>query len=151
MLRQLNLADKEKMLSLISDSGMFAEEEVSYMAETFEATQDSALWFGAFNQEEQMTGVAYCVEMEMTNATWNVLMLCVHPEYHRQGIGKALMVLMEQTLQQQSQRLLIVETSSTDDFATARQFYSAIGYEQQGTIKHYYDQNDHKETFIKLL
>ncbi|WP_408688935.1 GNAT family N-acetyltransferase [Vibrio sp. TBV020] len=78
-------------------------------------------------------------------------MLLVDPEYHRSRIGRDLMQLMESTLTKQGQRLLIVETSSTDDFQTARSFYSAIGYAQQGAIEHYYDDNDHKITFIKRL
>ncbi|EPM7999735.1 GNAT family N-acetyltransferase [Vibrio vulnificus] len=150
MLRQLQLADKEKMLELVNKTQMFEAEEVSFIADTFEAESSEAIWFGKFD-DELMIGVAYCVPMEMTNATWNVLMLLVDPEHHRSGIGRALMQLMESTLIKQGQRLLIVETSSTDDFQTARSFYSAIGYAQQGAIEHYYDDNDHKITFIKRL
>ncbi|MGR4021701.1 GNAT family N-acetyltransferase [Vibrio harveyi] len=150
MLRQLQLADKEKMLELVNKTQMFEAEEVSFIADTFEGESSEAIWFGQFD-DELMTGVAYCVPMEMTNATWNVLMLLVDPEHHRSGIGRNLMQLMESTLTQQGQRLLIVETSSTDDFQTARSFYSAIGYAQQGAIEHYYDDNDHKITFIKRL
>ncbi|MFM2591252.1 GNAT family N-acetyltransferase [Vibrio sp. TBV020] len=115
-----------------------------------ERESSEAIWFGKF-ENELMTGVAYCEPMEMTNVTWNVLMLLVDPEHHRRGIGKDLMQLMESTLTKQEQRLLIVETSSTDDFQTARTFYSAIGYAQQGAVEHYYDDNDHKITFIKKL
>jgi len=150
MLRQLQLTDKEKMLELVNKTQMFEAEEVSFIADTFEAESSDAIWFGKFD-DELMTGVAYCVPMEMTNATWNVLMLLVDPEHHRSGIGRDLMQLMESTLTKQGQRLLIVETSSTDDFQTARSFYSAIGYTQQGTIEHYYDDDDHKITFTKKL
>ncbi len=150
MLRQLKSDDKAAMLSLVANSAMFSDDEVAYIADSFQSEQDGAIWFGSFNAD-QMNGVAYCVPMEMTNSTWNVLMLLVHPEHHRKGIGKALMQLMEQTLIEQSQRLLIVETSSTDDFETARNFYRGIGYSEQGAIEHYYDNNDHKITFTRLL
>ncbi|WP_158264525.1 GNAT family N-acetyltransferase [Photobacterium rosenbergii] len=150
MLRQLQLTDKAKMLELVNKTQIFAPEEVSFIADTFEGESSEAVWFGKF-EGERMIGVAYCVPMEMTNATWNVLMLLVDPEHHRRGIGKELMQLMESTLTQKGQRLLIVETSSTDDFRTARSFYRAIGYAQQGAIEHYYDDDDHKITFIKRL
>ncbi|GAL35309.1 histone acetyltransferase HPA2 and related acetyltransferases [Vibrio maritimus] len=150
MLRLLQLTDKEKMLELVNKTQMFEAEELSFIADTFEEESSEAIWFGKFDNE-LMIGVAYCLPMEMTNATWNVLMLLVDPKHHRSGIGRDLMQLMESTLTKQGQRLLIVETSSTDDFQTARSFYSAIGYAQQGAIEHYYDDNDHKITFIKRL
>ncbi|MGU3163646.1 GNAT family N-acetyltransferase [Vibrio cholerae] len=150
MLRQLQLADKAKMLALVTKTQMFEAEEILFIADSFEANTNGAIWFGSFDNE-QMTGVAYCVPMEMTNETWNVLMLLVDPDLHRSGIGKALMRLMESTLTEQGKRLLIVETSSTDDFQTARAFYHAIGYSKQGTIEHYYDNDDHKITFTKKL
>ncbi|KXF82909.1 GNAT family N-acetyltransferase [Enterovibrio coralii] len=150
MLRLLNPADKAEMLALVAKTQMFEKEEVSFISDTFENSSGEAIWFGAF-QNEQMAGIAYCVPMEMTNETWNVLMLLVDPEHHRKGIGKALMHLMEDTLSAQGKRLLIVETSSTEDFQTARSFYEAIGYSKQGTIEHYYDDNDHKVTFTKRL
>ncbi len=150
MFRLLQATDKEQMLTLVTHSQMFSEDEQAFIADTFDNVNEQAIWFGAFDGEV-MTGVAYCMPEEMTNATWNVLMLLVHPEHHSKGIGKGLMRLMEQTLSEQSQRLLLVETSSTDDFTTARAFYNAIGYSQQGVIEHYYDDNDHKVTFIKKL
>ncbi|WP_047049754.1 GNAT family N-acetyltransferase [Vibrio mexicanus] len=127
MLRQLQAADKDKMLTLVSNTQMFEADEIAYIAESFDETKSEAIWFGKF-ADDQMIGVAYCVPMEMTNRTWNVLMLLVDLKFHRQGIGKALMNLMEQTLAEQGQRLLIVETSSTEDFQTARAFYHGIGY-----------------------
>ncbi len=150
MIRKLNSADKASILSLAKKSQMFEAEEIDYIGESFDNSQQSTLWFGAF-EGESMIGVAYCEPMEMTNKTWNVLMLLVDPENHRKGIGKALMSLMEETLSEQSQRLLLVETSSQPDFEVARNFYRAIGYLEWGVIEHYYDQGDHKLTFTKAL
>lgn len=150
MLKQLEATNNKQLLELVRHSNMFSDDEIDYIVEAFESNQNDAIWFGSFNGK-QMTGVAYCVPMEMTNATWNVLMLLVHPEHHRQGIGKSLMQLMEQTLAAQSQRLLIVETSSTNEFEVARAFYTGIGYIKQGIIENYYDDHDHKVTFTKTL
>ncbi len=78
MIRTLQTNDKASVLSLVTGSGMFSAEEASYIATTFDQSQESAIWFAAFEQDS-MTGVAYCMPMEMTNSTWNVLMLLVHP------------------------------------------------------------------------
>ena len=150
MLQQLTMEHKPAMLALVAATAMFSEEEIAYIADSFDQSQGSAIWLGAFDQE-QMVGVAYSVPAEMTHGTWNVLMLLVHPEQQRKGVGNALMQLMAKMLQQQKQRLLIVETSSTDAFQQARDFYTAIGYSQQGTVEHYYDNDDHKVTFSNKL
>ena len=150
MQRQLQSADKGKMLELVNRTQMFELDEVSFISDTFDNSSNNALWFGDFDNE-QMVGVAYCEPMAMTNATWNVLMLLVDEKYHRRGIGKNLMQLMENTLTLEGQRLIIVETSSKEEFKIARAFYDAIGYSKQGVIHDYYDDNDHKVTFIKKL
>ncbi len=62
----------------------------------------------------------------MTNGTWNVLMLLVDRDRQRQGHGSALMSYIEQTLRDRGERLLIVETSSLDEFEPARKFYSTL-------------------------
>ncbi len=150
MIRTLQPDDKASVIALVHASGMFSEDEADFIATIYDQGQTSAIWFGAFEQDT-MTGVAYCMPMEMTNRTWNVLMLLVHPEHHRQGIGQALMRLMEQTLADQSQRLLMVETSSGEEFETARQFYRAIGYQRQGTVEDQDDDGDDKLTFTRKL
>ena len=144
------LRDKDALLSLVASAQMFSEEEQLVIADTFVPLDHQTLWFGSY-LEDKMIGVAYCYPMEMTNRTWNVLMLLVHPDFHRQGIGRDLMVLTEKTLSERQERLLLVETSSTDAFDGARSFYQALGYDQQGLIHNYYDDNDHKVTFTKRL
>lgn len=150
MLERLQIEHKTALLALIAATEIFTQEEIDYVGNTFEQSQEYAIWLGAFDGD-MMTGVAYCAPIEMTNAAWNVLMLMVHPDYQRQGIGKALMAKIASMLQDLEQRLLIVETSSTDNFQYARDFYQAIGYVQQGTIADYYDSDDHKVTYSKLL
>ena len=150
-IRKLTKEDKPSISALMSSTQMFQDEEIAFVIETFDGNYNTAIWFGSFDANNKMNGVAYCVPMKMTNSTWNVLMLLVSPEYHRSGIGKSLMRHIEKTLSDQSQRLLVVETSSTDDFDIARKFYSAIGYSKQGVIEHYYDENDHKVIFTKKL
>lgn len=56
----------------------------------------------------------------------------VHPEYHRRGIGKALLAKAERYLQQQGKEYLQVKTISAADsspsYAKTRAFYEAVGF-----------------------
>ncbi len=150
VIKALNIQDKAAMINLASNMQMFAEEEITFIAEIFDNKNNDSIWLGAFVQDA-MVGTAYCAPMEMTNKTWNILMLLVHPNHRRQAIGKSLMQEVENILSVQNQRLIIVETSSTDNFKTARDFYEAIGYIGQGAITDFYDNNDHKITYTKLI
>jgi len=54
-------------------------------------------------------------------------------------------------LKKQGVRVLLVETSGTDDFVRTRSFYEQIGYETEARIRDYYDAGDDKIVFRKAL
>ena len=78
-------------------------------------------------------------------------MLLVNPDHQGQGYGRALMNYIEQTLLERGERLLIVETSSLDDFESARRFYSKCGYNEEARIRDFYAEGDDKIVFSKTL
>lgn len=95
--------------------------------------------------------VTYCAPEQMTNGTWNLLLIAVHPDYQSGGIGRQLMSHVEAILKKMGVRVLIVETSGTDDFERTRSFYEQIGYDNEGRIRDYYDAGDDKIIFRKAL
>lgn len=48
-------------------------------------------------------------------------------------------------------QVLIVETSSTDQYARTRQFYSKQGYVEEARIRRFYGPNDDKVVYWKLI
>jgi len=87
----------------------------------------------------------------MTNGTWNLLLIAVHPEHQSQGIGKQLMLYVEHILRDLGVRVLLVETSGTPEFSRTRSFYEEIGYNKEACIRDYYDDGDDKIVFHKTL
>ena len=57
--------------------------------------------------------------------------LLVHPRYRRRGIGRALMVDLEQRARQAQRRLLTLDTRTGDH---AEPLYAALGYQRVGII-----------------
>jgi hypothetical protein len=47
--------------------------------------------------------------------------------------------------------VLIVETSSTDQYARTRDFYRQHDYDEEATIREFYGPDDHKVVFWKSL
>lgn len=48
-------------------------------------------------------------------------------------------------------RTLIVETSSTDQYADTRRFYAGLGYDEEARIRSFYGPDDDKIVFWKSL
>lgn len=136
----------------LAKTNHFDSEEIEVIEETLNNYLDGNskdLWFTATFDEP--VGVIYCTPEPMTQGTWNILMLLVSPKHHRKGYGRALISHVEETLRANSARLVIVETSSLDDFKGARAFYLKCGYMEEARISNFYAAGDHKIIFSKEL
>lgn len=63
-----------------------------------------------------------------------VMKLMVHRAARRRGIGKALMLALEDAARRANRRLLVLDTRPGDP---AEQLYLALGYARAGVIPHY--------------
>ena len=95
--------------------------------------------------------IAYCAQETMTDGTWNLLLIAVHPDRQSEGIGARIMTYVEDRLSAEDVRVLLVETSGTDDFIRTRAFYSKLGYNEEARIREYYGVGDDKIVFHKYL
>jgi ribosomal protein S18 acetylase RimI-like enzyme len=87
----------------------------------------------------------------MTDGTWNLYLLAVHPQHQGQGLGAALVRQIEQDLRSTGARVLLIETSGVPDFAGQRGFYTRLGYHQEARIREFYAPGDDKVVYCKLL
>ncbi|MEL6842860.1 MAG: GNAT family N-acetyltransferase, partial [Bacteroidota bacterium] len=67
------------------------------------------------------------------------------------GIGSKMMAFLENHLRSQGKRILIVETSGTEDFELTRKFYLKLGYQQEAVIRDFWEEGDDKVIFWKKL
>jgi ribosomal protein S18 acetylase RimI-like enzyme len=152
MIRKTKPDDSPALLTMIESSGQFDAgglEHVKATLEAYLAGTSEDLWFTA--EEGEPVGVAYCAPEPVTNGTWNLLMLWTRQDKHRQGYGSALVKHVEDALRERGVRLLIVETSSLDDFAPARNFYERCGFQQEARVKNFFAQGDDKLIYTKPL
>lgn len=75
----------------------------------------------------------------------------VHPEFQRQGIGSAILKQTEVFALERGYRKLFIETYDHSDFAVARQFYTACGFESVGNIENYLSDASRMMVYLKLL
>ncbi|MEO0439459.1 MAG: GNAT family N-acetyltransferase [Pseudomonadota bacterium] len=119
------------------------------MAGFLQGTADREYW--KVHGLSRPDAVAFYRPEEMTDGTWNLLLLAVDPASHGQGIGVEMLEHVEQHLTGLGQRLLLIETSGTADFAATRQFYRKCGHEEEARIRDYYEEGDDKIVFRKRL
>ncbi|MEJ2397083.1 MAG: GNAT family N-acetyltransferase [Gammaproteobacteria bacterium] len=75
----------------------------------------------------------------------------VDPDYQRQGIGRRLLAMLEQQARARDYRKLFIETYDHPDFARARAFYEACGFERAGEIAEYLHDSESMLVYLKRL
>jgi ribosomal protein S18 acetylase RimI-like enzyme len=95
--------------------------------------------------------VAYCAPEPMTEGTWNLLLIAVHPDRQGKGYGGAIMRYVEQALAENGERVLLVETSGLPSFEKTRAFYRKLGYDEEARIRDFYKAGEDKIVFWKAV
>jgi len=139
-------------------AGMFTLDEVDFFDEMFGGFLDGSLeghrWVVAVDADRAVRGAAQFAPEPFSDRLWNLYFLAVAPSHQGRGIGQTLVGAVGSELTQlgeASARVLIVETSSTEQFAGARAFYSHLGFDEEARIREFYGPDDHKVTFWRSL
>lgn len=158
MIRPTTPDDTPALLALADAIGLFPPEQLEELGEMLsdyfneDSNEDSdrdRLWITDEDDNDGPVGVAYCEPERMTDQTWNLLLIAIHPDRQGQGRGAALLCYVEQTLAAQGARLLLVETSAS--FDRTRAFYRKCGYDEEARIRDFYSAGDDKIVYRKAL
>jgi len=146
--------DTNALLALAEAIGLFESNQIEELAQMLnqhfsDETNSGGLWFT--DNENELVGVAYVAPERMTEGTWNLYLIAIHPNYQRQGRGAALLSHIEQMLAERDERVLLVETSGLKDFEYVRAFYRKSGYDEEARIREFYKAGDDKIIFRKAL
>ncbi len=149
--RPAQASDIPALTRIVEEIGLFPPEMLPDMIAPFlEDAAGGDLWLVA-EADGQPAGLCYAAHEQMTEGTWNMRALGVVPGHQRSGIGAALTAAVETALRDQGQRILIVDTSGTDDFAPARAFYARQSYREAARLPDFWAKGDDKVTFWKDL
>lgn len=146
--------DAAALMTMIEAVGLFPPEEIKEVSEMLGGYLDGSLGgeqFWVVDDDEGFAGAAYYAPERMTEGTWNLYMLVVHPQRQGGGRGASLVRYVEQALAARGERLLLIETLGTEEFAPQRAFYSKLGYEIEARIRDFYFAGGDKVIFRKNL
>ena len=98
-------------------------------------------------------GVGYvCVgRTPLTQSTWHLYWICVHPAAQGRGVGRCLQSAAEAFVIARGGERLLLETSSTPVYATARAFYERAGYAVVGRVTDFYRPGDDCVMYCKAF
>ena len=143
-------ADLPALQVVLDQTGLFPSEMLPDMIAPAFAGESEAFWLSC-HLDGSAVGLCYTAPEALADGTWNMLALAISPDLHGRGMGTALVEAAERHLKRKSQRILIVDTSSTDDFALTRKFYAKNGYEEEARIRDFWSAGDDKVIFRKAL
>lgn len=78
----------------------------------------------------------------LTQGTYDLYWIAVHPHARGRGVARALMAHAEAEVKSSGGRLLLLETSSSDAYAPARALYASCGYALEATVRDFYAPGD---------
>jgi len=150
--------DLPRIKAIAVAAEMFTVDEVAIFDEMFGGFLDGSMeghqWLVVTNDNGAVTGAANYAPEPFSDRMWNLYFIAVRPDQQGQGLGRALMAQAEAELTAMGDataRVLIVETSSTPQYALTREFYNKIGYDEEARIREFYGPNDDKVVFLKSL
>lgn len=149
--------DREAILRITRAAGVFTAEEHAVVEELWEAAQTqgaegSGYFFTVYRSPSgEVAGYTCFGPHAMTEGTYDLFWLAVDPTAQGSGIGAALIEDVEARVRRRGGRLLVIETSDSDDYAPARRFYSRQGYSHEATLRDFYKAGESLVYFTKHL
>jgi ribosomal protein S18 acetylase RimI-like enzyme len=133
--------------------GLFTAEEVSVALELIDDAARDREGYRALVAEEAGRVVGYvCYGLTpMTDATWDLYWLVVHPAERGRGVARALVAAMEAELRALGGRQVRVETSQLDQYGAARACYERLNYPVVARLPDFYRPGDDLLIMLKRL
>ncbi|AFY97053.1 GNAT family N-acetyltransferase [Chamaesiphon minutus] len=155
MIRSIEPDETSAALALAAATGLFQPHETEVLAQMLSEhfngeTDRQDLWL-VDDDDDELVGIAYVAPERMTEGTWNLYLIGIHPDRQRQGRGAALIAHVEQMLAKRGVRVLLVETSGTESFEYVRAFYRQSGYDEEARIREFYTAGVDKIVFRKAI
>jgi GNAT superfamily N-acetyltransferase len=143
------------LLEILVGCQMFRPDEIQVAAEVLdEALRDGIAGHYRVLVAEadgQPVGWSCHGRVPLTDATYDLYWIAVHPSEQGHGVGRALLAEVERLLVQAGARWLLAETSSSAIYDKTRAFYQRAGYEVVGNVADFYRPEDGRITFGKRL
>ncbi len=157
-IRPLIPDDRSRIHEIVTAAGNFSDEEIAVAMELVDEALQAGEESGyiivvaeAPGATPAVMGYACYGPTPLTEGTYDLYWIAVHPEAQGRGAGKALIKYVEEDIRRRGGRLLLIETSSREDYDATIAFYQRTNYELAARIRNFYHIGDDKLIFSKEL
>jgi ribosomal protein S18 acetylase RimI-like enzyme len=143
--------DVAALARLVAVTAVFSREERAIALELLEErlARGRRSSYAFFFAERRGELVGYCCwgRVPLTQRSFDLYWIAVAPDAEGQGVGRALMQLVERAVAARGGGHLYIETSSRRVYRRTRRFYRAAGYRQAARLADFYAPGHHKNLF----
>ena len=148
-------ADVPALRRLVAAARVFYRQERAVALELLEARLEqgpkSGYSFFFAELEGDLLGYAAWGPVPLTQRSFDLYWIVVAPAAQGQGLGRALLKLVERAVAARGGGNLYIETSSRKSYARTQRFYNEAGYPLVATLRDFYAPRDHKLMFCKVI
>jgi ribosomal protein S18 acetylase RimI-like enzyme len=151
LIRSAAPTDRGSVEEALTASRAFSDDELRVALELFDEGSSGGYWLFVAEIDTRVQGYVCLGQAALTQSSWYLYWICVHPCAQHHGVGRALQRHAETVVRAHGGRRLVLETSGRRDYDRARQFYQMAGYGQVGRIQDFYRDGDDCVIYVKPL
>ena len=154
-IRSVVASDAPTIHRILVATGVFTAAEVEcadeLVAEAISQPDKGDYLVHVLERDHQVHGYVCFGATPLTEGTYDLYWIAVDPACHGRGHGQALIAFVEDWLRAHAGRLLLIETSSREDYGATQAFYLRCGYRELARIPGFYRPGDDKIVYGKHL
>ncbi len=157
-IRSIVPGDRSRIQEIVIAAGNFSEQEIATAMELVDEAlrkgEESGYIIMVAETPEragEIDGYACYGPTPLTEGVFDLYWIAVDPKTQGRGIGRLLVEYAEKDIRSRGGRMLLIETSSRDEYQPTIAFYQRTNYELAARIKNFYHIGDDKLIFSKEL
>lgn len=155
-IRMMVPQDRQFIYNILQETNMFTLSEINVALELidtylFNKQQKDYIIYVAEDSSNEVVGYICFGATPATVGTFDIYWIAVSPSVQGKGFGKQLLFYAENQVIEHKGRLIIIETSSKEDYFPTRKFYLNNNYEIVAQIKDFYRPKDDRVIFAKYI
>lgn len=144
-------ADRVALLEALERCGAFSAVEVEIAIGMIDEALAGDYTAVGVEVDGALRGYTLLGRATLTERSWYLYWICMHPAYERRGFARALQRAAEDAVQAGGGDKIVLETSGRPGYARSRAFYEGAGYAETGRIRDFYSPGDDCIIYCKRL
>lgn len=152
-MRELKPTDIVPLTRILETTGAFTPEEVAVAVELLQIVindpRQQDYLVAVADLDNVVAGYVLYGPVPLTQGNYDLYWIAVDPQAQGSGVGRQLMVHVEDQVRQRNGRMICLETSSQGSYQRTRKFYDQAGYLEESRIRDFYKPSDDRITYVK--